>query len=86
MKKIIRLVTVVNKIKMESSTRQLQFAPFSSALDAGFWHKLSQLKLDVYGLDDEPKCIHGFYFNGNLNFILSKGHDKWSSKLVADKK
>ena len=50
---------------MESSTRQLQFAPFSSALDAGFWHKLSQLKLDVYGLDDEPKYIHGFYFNGN---------------------
>ncbi len=44
--------------------KQLQFAPFSSALDAGFWHKLSQLKLDVYGLDDEPKPVHGFYFNG----------------------
>ena len=62
---------------MESSTRQLQFAPFSSALDAGFWHKLSQLKLDVYGLDDEPKYIHGFYFNGNsilreLNFYAFK--------------
>ena len=52
---------------MESGTKQLQFLPFSSALDAGFWHKLSQLKLDVYGLDDEPKYIHCFYFNGNSN-------------------
>ena len=64
-KKIVRLVIVFNKIKMESGARQLQFAPFSSALDTGFWHKLSQLKLDVYGLDDEAKYIHGFYFNGN---------------------
>ena len=52
---------------MESGNRQLQYAPFTSALDTGFWHKLSQLKLDVYGLDDEPKYIHGFYFNGKYN-------------------
>ena len=43
----------------------MQFAPFSSALDTGFWHKLSQLKLDVYGLDDEVKNVRGFYTNGN---------------------
>ncbi|KAI0214927.1 Ubiquitin-like modifier-activating enzyme ATG7 [Lamellibrachia satsuma] len=45
--------------------KHLQFAPFSSTLDGGFWHKLSQLKLDVYGLDDEPRNIDGFYSNGD---------------------
>ena len=49
----------------------LQFAPFSSALDAGFWHKLSQLKLDVFGLDDQPKPVHAFYFNGNGAFMTT---------------
>ena len=52
---------------------QLQFVPFSSALDPGFWNQLSQLKLDVYGLDEELKPITGFYTNGlsYLNFINS---------------
>ena len=44
--------------------KYLQFAPFCSTLDGGFWHKLSQLKLDVYGLDDQPRNINGFYTNG----------------------
>ncbi|XP_078597053.1 ubiquitin-like modifier-activating enzyme ATG7 [Branchiostoma floridae x Branchiostoma japonicum] len=43
----------------------LQFAPFGSALDAGFWHKLTQNKLEVYKLDDQPRPIHGFYYNGD---------------------
>lgn len=43
----------------------LQFHPFSSALDGGFWHKLTQLKLDVFGLDDEEKCLQGVYTNSN---------------------
>ncbi|KAL3851845.1 hypothetical protein ACJMK2_015547 [Sinanodonta woodiana] len=44
---------------------QLQFAPLSSILDGGFWHKLSNNKLNVYGLDESPKTIHGFYCNGD---------------------
>ena len=47
-----------------ASPKPLQFAPLSSALDAGFWHQLSQLKLDVYGLDDKARDISGFYTNG----------------------
>jgi len=43
---------------------QLQFVPYNSALDPGFWHQLSQKKLDVYGLDEELKAITGFYTNG----------------------
>ena len=46
------------------AAQHLQYAPFSSSLDAGFWHKLSQLKLDVFGLDDTEREIHGFYVNG----------------------
>lgn len=43
---------------------KLQFAPFSSALEAGFWHQLTQKKLDDYRLDESPKCIKGYYYNG----------------------
>uniref|UniRef100_A0A3Q3GU16 Ubiquitin-like modifier-activating enzyme ATG7 n=1 Tax=Labrus bergylta TaxID=56723 RepID=A0A3Q3GU16_9LABR len=44
---------------------QLQFAPFSSALEAGFWHQLTQKKLNDYRLDESPKCIKGYYYNGD---------------------
>lgn len=54
--------------KMES--KQLQFVAFNSFLDSGFWHKLSENKLDVYGLDESQKEIKGFYFNGNTLIIL----------------
>ncbi|NWQ82540.1 ATG7 enzyme, partial [Columbina picui] len=44
---------------------KLQFAPFSSALDAGFWHELTQKKLNEYRLDETPKAIKGYYYNGD---------------------
>ncbi|XP_067907947.1 ubiquitin-like modifier-activating enzyme ATG7 isoform X2 [Heterodontus francisci] len=43
----------------------LQFAPFSSALDAGFWHELTQRKLNDYRLDESPRNIRGYYYNGD---------------------
>lgn len=43
---------------------RLQFAPFSSALDVGFWHELTQKKLNEYRLDEAPKDIKGYYYNG----------------------
>ena len=49
---------------MAAAQLPLQFAPFNSFLDAGFWHKLSDNKLNVYGLDDTVKQLHGFYSNG----------------------
>ena len=45
---------------------QLQFAPFTSALDGGFWHKFSQLKLEVFKLDDCAHDINAVYGNGDL--------------------
>uniref|UniRef100_A0A8C9YAN5 Ubiquitin-like modifier-activating enzyme ATG7 n=1 Tax=Sander lucioperca TaxID=283035 RepID=A0A8C9YAN5_SANLU len=44
---------------------KLQFAPFSSALEAGFWHQLTQKKLNDYRLDESPKSIKGYYYNGD---------------------
>lgn len=49
---------------------KLQFAPFSSALEAGFWHQLTQKKLNDYRLDESPKCIKGYYYNGELLFYF----------------
>ncbi|TSK45811.1 Ubiquitin-like modifier-activating enzyme ATG7 [Bagarius yarrelli] len=43
----------------------LQFAPFSSALEAGFWHQLTQKKLNDYRLDESPRSIKGYYYNGD---------------------
>lgn len=43
---------------------KLQFAPFCSALEAGFWHQLTQKKLNDFRLDESPKNIKGYYYNG----------------------
>ncbi|XP_034022088.1 ubiquitin-like modifier-activating enzyme ATG7 [Thalassophryne amazonica] len=47
------------------SDLRLQFAPFSSALEAGFWHQLTQKKLNEYRLDESSKPIIGYYYNGD---------------------
>ncbi|XP_077058724.1 ubiquitin-like modifier-activating enzyme ATG7 [Siphateles boraxobius] len=44
---------------------KLQFSPFFSALEAGFWHQLTQKKLNDYHLDESPKNIKGYYYNGD---------------------
>ena len=41
----------------------LQFVPFSSSLDPGFWHELGKRKLEQYQLSEEPVNIHGYYSN-----------------------
>lgn len=45
----------------QESRSILQFAPFQSSVDEGFWHRLSSLKLDKLGIDDSPIPITGFY-------------------------
>ncbi|XP_022724540.1 ubiquitin-like modifier-activating enzyme atg7 [Durio zibethinus] len=45
----------------EGSGSILQFAPFQSSVDEGFWHRLSSLKLNKFGIDDSPIPISGFY-------------------------
>lgn len=39
----------------------VQFVPFASFVNPSFWHKLAELKIDVDGLDDEARQVHGYY-------------------------
>ncbi|ERN17575.1 ubiquitin-like modifier-activating enzyme atg7 isoform X1 [Amborella trichopoda] len=39
----------------------LQFSPFQSHVEEGFWKRLSSLKLNTLGLDETPVKITGFY-------------------------
>ena len=50
----------------------LQFAPFISRIDTGFWHKLGIFKLDVFKLDENAKRIHGYYRNGKAKQSVGK--------------
>ncbi|KAI5093462.1 ubiquitin-like modifier-activating enzyme ATG7, partial [Silurus meridionalis] len=52
-------------VEKAASCPKLQFAPFSSALEAGFWHQLTQKKLNDYRLDESPRSIKGYYYNGD---------------------
>nr|CAB3224228.1 ubiquitin-like modifier-activating enzyme ATG7 [Phallusia mammillata] len=44
----------------------VQFLPFASAIESGFWNKLAENKLNVYKLDDAPKRLNGFYTNTDV--------------------
>ncbi|KAF8882014.1 hypothetical protein BD779DRAFT_1544428 [Infundibulicybe gibba] len=42
----------------------VQFAPFSSLVHPSFWHKLTELKIDVHRLSDEALPIRGAFSAG----------------------
>ena len=44
----------------------LQFVPFLSTIENGFWTKLADLKLNKYMLDDSRKIVKGFYCNSDV--------------------
>ena len=44
----------------------LQFVPFQSTLDAGFWHELGRRKLEKYRLSSDPVSIRAHYTNACL--------------------
>lgn len=56
-------VTLFNFIGIMSESELLQYVPFASAFDAGFWYKLSKKKIDDFKLDDTPVSIKAFYAN-----------------------
>ncbi|XP_061391359.1 ubiquitin-like modifier-activating enzyme ATG7 [Musca vetustissima] len=53
-----------------SSGEILQFAPLQSFVSPTFWHKLSEIKLDLDRLDDKPRSIWGYYTNRNAKSCL----------------
>jgi ubiquitin-like modifier-activating enzyme ATG7 len=42
----------------------VQFAPFSSLVQPPFWHELTNIKVDVLRLSDEPLPVLGSYTVG----------------------
>ena len=56
----------------------LQFVPFVSRLETGFWHELGRRKLEKYKLSEEQQDIHGCYYNsessGRLRAVASCAH------------
>ena len=51
---------------MSSDDTALKFSPFSSHVDPSFWHKLSQIKLDIDKLDENVRSVWGSYSNVNV--------------------
>ena len=51
----------------EQSDIMLQFLPFSSVVETTFWHQLTQLKMDVYALNEDSVDITGYYSNHALD-------------------
>ncbi|XP_076957062.1 ubiquitin-like modifier-activating enzyme atg7 [Bidens hawaiensis] len=45
----------------ENKGSVLQFAPFQSSIDEGFWHGLCSLKLNKFKTNEDPIPIMGFY-------------------------
>jgi len=61
-----RLRIAFPKVSAKMESNLLQFVPFVSRLEAGFWHELGRRKLEKYKLSEEPRDIHGYYTNGRL--------------------
>ncbi|WAR54291.1 hypothetical protein PtB15_3B805 [Puccinia triticina] len=56
-----RLITA---LRPAMTAKILQFVPFNSSIDPAFWHSLTQLKIDILKLGDEPVPIQGWYERG----------------------
>ena len=48
----------------------LRFAPFTSTIDSGFWHRFTTLKLEELKLSEETVPILGHYSNGASTPLL----------------
>lgn len=53
----------------------VQFAPFSSLVQPGFWHELTRLKIDVLRLSDESLTANGSYSVGRSVRDRETGQD-----------
>ncbi|KAI0820396.1 hypothetical protein BC628DRAFT_1397266 [Trametes gibbosa] len=53
----------------------VQFAPFQSLVQPGFWHALTNLKIDVLRLSDEAVPVHATYSTGRAVKDRETGKD-----------
>ncbi|KAG0696853.1 Ubiquitin-like modifier-activating enzyme ATG7 [Chionoecetes opilio] len=57
----------------------LQFVPFSSAVDAGFWHHFTLLKLDVLQLSEQAVPVAGSYTNSDSPGLPPRLHVEYDA-------
>jgi len=53
----------------------VQFAPFASLVQPGFWHELTRVKIDVLRLSDESLTANGSYTIGRTIRDRETGQD-----------
>jgi hypothetical protein len=53
----------IRAMMLAESSNILQYSPFNSSVDPSFWHKLSQVKLDIDKLEEKVRSVWGYYSN-----------------------
>jgi len=54
----------------DNNSSILQFVPFSSAIEIGFWHTLTKNKLEKYKLDDSIQDLYGSFVNSKYFTLI----------------
>ena len=71
----------------ENDYQPLQFAPFVSCVNPGFWSAFSKLKLEVLGLDEEPVDVLATYSNNTPPGVSQIFNLDWDAlKAASDSK
>ena len=60
----------INMAAQVASGALLRFAPFTSTIDSGFWHRFTTLKLEELKLSEDPVPLLGHYSNGACGALL----------------
>jgi hypothetical protein len=53
----------------------VQFAPFASLVQPGFWHELTRMKIDVLRLSEDAMTVNGSYSVGRSIRDRETGQD-----------
>jgi ubiquitin-like modifier-activating enzyme ATG7 len=63
------MLKIMTEKQSKNDEEILQFAPFSSAVDAGFWSSLQRKKLEEYHLDESARGLRGYYVISKFNIV-----------------
>ena len=83
MLKLSYLIQAAVMSSEESDYQPLQFAPFVSCVNPGFWSAFSKLKLEVLGLDEEPVDVLANYSNNTPPGISQIFNLDWDALKAA---
>ena len=60
----------MREVAIMEENKLLEFVPFKSCINPSFWHKLSEIKLNVDKLNEKVRKIWGYYSNIEDKCIL----------------